>query len=96
VQLSLFVSKLLALSSVLVNGPEAEIEGRRRQLAEVTRSFDRPTLAYSFPVDIPLPALAVLELLALCQFRKNGLASDPKNTFRVGPVLNAIFSHNYL
>jgi hypothetical protein len=47
----------------------AEIDGRWRHLAEVTRPFNRPALVcYLCSVDISHPILTVFKLLALSHF----------------------------
>jgi hypothetical protein len=63
--------RVISAFSSRENGPEAEIGGRWRHLAEVTWPFDRPTpVCYSCSVDIPRPALIVFELLAHFHLKK--------------------------
>jgi hypothetical protein len=69
------------------NGPEAEISGRWRYLAEVIGPLDRPTLVcYRCSVDFSRPAATVLELFPLCEVEDGPEAETAARWRRIAEV----------
>jgi hypothetical protein len=66
------------------NGPEAEIDGRWRHLAEVTRpNYLLNPVCYSSSADIPRPVIPVFAILTLFGFAKiNGPEAEVGGSWR--------------